>query len=119
MIDSSVSEGGILDWKAWLTVTIRNLDDKTGYFTVTGTASGGGKTLTTTTGVFIGPGAVEYVTLEFDIKFGQAYSYSFSVVPETIEVTCLGCGGIGTTTLTCPECDGTGKTRGFFLRMEM
>jgi len=113
VIDSSVSEGGILDWKAWLTVTIRNLDDKTGYFTVTGTASGGGKTVTATTGAYIGPGAVEDVVIELDIELGQEYNYNYRVVPETIEVTCPGCGGTGRVTVTCPECGGTGKVSGF------
>lgn len=115
VIGTSVSEGGILDWKAWLTVTIRNLDDKTGHFTVTGTAFGGGRTITSTVGVFIGPGAVEDVVVVLDIVHRYEYSYSYDVTPEIIAVTCPGCGGIGTTTLACLGCARTGAVSKFFL----
>ena len=108
-IDASVSEYGVLDWKADIVVTIRNLDDKTGYFKVTGIARGVGETLTNTVGAYIDPGVAEEVTVTLDITFGAEYKYDYSVEPETIETTCPRCGGTGRITTTCPECGGTGK----------
>jgi PGF-CTERM protein len=114
VIDVSVREYGILDWKADVDVAIRNLDDKTGYFRVTATATGGGKTLTNTVGAYIDPGAVEEVAVTLDITFDGKYAYDYNVKPERIEITCPKCGGTGKITTTCPECSGTGEvTPGF------
>jgi RecJ-like exonuclease len=109
VIDASVSEYGVLDWKADIVVTIRNLDDKTGYFKVTGIARGGGETITNTVGAYIDPGAAEEVTVTLDITFDAEYEYDYSVEPEMIETTCPRCGGTGRITITCPECGGTGE----------
>lgn len=109
VIDASISEYGILDWKADIVVTIRNLDDKTGYFKVTGIARGGGKTLTNTGGAYIGPGAAKKVTVTLDTTFDAEYEYDYNVEPEMVDVTCPRCGGTGRITTTCPECGGTGE----------
>jgi PGF-CTERM protein len=98
IIDDSVSVYGVLDWKADIVVTIRNLDDKTGYFKVTGIARGKGGTLTNTVGTYIDAGAVEDVTVTLDIKFDAEYEYDYSVEPETLEITCPECGGTGEVT---------------------
>ena len=114
VVDSSVREHGILDWKADVDVAIRNLDDKTGYFRVTATATGEGKTLTNTVGAYIAPGAVEEVAVTLDITFDGKYAYDYNVKPERIEITCPKCGGTGRITTTCLECSGTGEvTPGF------
>jgi PGF-CTERM protein len=108
VIDDSVNEYLALGKKADVSVTIRNLDNQTGYFKVTGIATGGGETLTTTVKAFIDPGAVKEVTVTLDIGLG-VYEYDYSVEPEIIETTCPKCAGTGEITTTCPECGGTGE----------
>jgi DnaJ-class molecular chaperone len=98
-------------WKTQrISLTVRNVDDKAGYFVATGTIVRDSKPVTSRKKVFIKAG--DRVTTNIDFPLGwylispQPHDASFDVESEVVSFRCGSCQGDGYVVKTCPACQG-------------
>ena len=106
-----VEQRGALWWAKWfqpVVVSMRNLDDKAGWFTAAVTLQDASRT-TKQGKTFLMAGQPGQVSVEFEIANNQGFAVQYSILPEEMQFSCTICSGSGKIQKSCNGCQGTGE----------
>ena len=108
---ANVQQRGIWWWAKWfqlVVVSVRNLDDKAGWFTASVTLQDANRT-TKQGRTLLMPGQPGQVPVEFEISNGQGFATQYAIAPEEMQFGCTICSGSGKIQKSCNGCQGTGE----------
>lgn len=106
-----IEQRGILWWAKRfqiVTVSMRNSDDKAGTFSGSVRLQDGNRT-TKQGEIFLRPGEIGQIGLEFGVGNNQGYPTEYDIAPEQMQFSCTICSGTGKIQKACNACQGLGE----------